>query len=102
MHCKRCGLCCILGCCTMGTEDPETDICKHLIINTDLTTTCSLLLHKTVTPLQIGISKGCIIRTFSNGPEIFGEQEAIEFKKGQLKRYQNEYRKRESTQNTHR
>jgi len=57
--CVRCGACCISGCCHEGIET-EDSVCKFLIINDDLTTSCKLVLknkHK-----NISIGKGCVLQ----------------------------------------
>jgi hypothetical protein len=50
--CLRCGSCCIMGCCDEGVENPVTGVCKYLVINDDLTTSCNLVMknkHKGIT-----------------------------------------------------
>ena len=60
VQCIRCGLCCIAGCCWAGEED-EFGICKFLLVNQDLTTTCTKIRDDTVVRGSL-IGTGCFVR----------------------------------------
>ncbi len=53
--CIRCGMCCLIAPCGLGEE--INGVCKHLVVNEDLTTECKII-------NIIGfIGSGCIIRS---------------------------------------
>jgi len=57
----------MIGPCSYGIEN-DFGICQFLLIHEDGTTSCKLLIEGKVKPEDIGIGKGCILRS---SPEIY-------------------------------
>lgn len=74
--CNRCGICCLMGCCSQGIED-ENGICKYLVLNNDNTTSCQLVLDNKYNSNYITINKGCALK-FDNS---IGDKIYLEYKK---------------------
>lgn len=77
--CVRCGVCCFSGPCSQGNHNSKYGWCSELIINSDKTTSCNLVLKRKVKPEDIGIrGVGCSVKNWFPGYykeklEIFNE-----------------------------
>lgn len=65
-NCKRCGYCCLSGCCSRGIESSKTSVCKFLKINDDMTTSCAHVDNGDSNGISIGL--GCVLQSI---PDVY-------------------------------
>lgn len=61
--CKKCGACCVIGCCPEGIED-KNGYCVYMKIIDNDTILCQLILDNKAKHITIG--KGCFLQTNHN------------------------------------
>lgn len=75
LECKRCGVCCILGPCAFGQEDPEIGSCIYLKFE-DGKAVCPLVEDRIEVKEYLGIGKGCLVQSVTNNPFIIEKRNA--------------------------
>lgn len=67
-NCKKCGACCISGCCPEGIEN-EFGLCEYIKIVDNKTILCKKVVDKNY--LNITIDEGCILQEYPDVYEIY-------------------------------
>ena len=83
IKCVRCGACCLTKPCPFGNQEIDAIICTHLRYNKNTDKfACQLLIDKIVKPHEIGIGRGCVLRTLYDVDLMYAK--AQEFAKMRL------------------